>query len=203
MKKPELSLLIGLLLAVLTTLLSGFTQFGSDCEQISEKLLRLHVIANSDSTEDQSIKLAIRDQILVQCAELLSMESDKELAKNDLSAHLHEIEAVANKLLEQSGFSYSAHASIEKRWFNTRKYDNITLPAGRYDALCVRLGEATGRNWWCVVFPPMCLPAACEEAELAEILTDDELRIVTESGSYTIRFKIWEIYERFKNRGKL
>ncbi len=199
MKKTELSLLIGLLLAVLTTLLSGFTQFGQECEQINEKLLRLHVIANSDSKTDQQIKLAVRDKILEQCGDLLWDGESKYDAKADISAHLPEIEKVANRFLVAQGCTYTAQASIENRWFNTRTYNEVTLPAGNYDALCIRLGKEQGQNWWCVVFPPMCLPSASEEEELAEILTDDELRIVTEHGSYTIRFKLWEIYQRLKN----
>lgn len=202
MKKTESALLIGLVLAILTTLLSGFTQFSKECEQINTKLLRLHMIANSDSEIDQRIKLSVRDHILKTCGDLLFDGEEKEQAKADISARLPLIEAKANELLAEQGFSYTAHASIEKRWFNTRTYNSVTLPAGRYDALCIRLGEAKGQNWWCVVFPPMCLPAASEEIELSEVLTDDELRIVTENGSYAIRFKLWEFYERLKNRGK-
>ncbi|MFA9381854.1 MAG: stage II sporulation protein R [Acetanaerobacterium sp.] len=200
MKKLELSLLIGLLLAVTATLFSGFTDFGAECEQINGKLLRLHVIANSDSDADQNVKLAVRDHILEQCGSLLFEGTDKEQAKTTLSSRLPELERAANELLAEEGFAYTAHASIEKRWFDTRGYDAVTLPAGRYDALCIHLGEGQGHNWWCVVFPPMCLPAACEEEELAKVLNDDELRIVTESGSYAIRFKLFELYEVLKNR---
>ncbi len=199
MKKIELSLLIGLLLAVLTTLLTGFTEFGQECGQINEKLLRLHVIANSDSNTDQQIKLAVRDKVLEQCGDLLWGGESKNDAKADISAHLPEIEAVANRYLAEQGCTYTAQASIENRWFNTRIYNEVTLPAGNYDALCIRLGKEQGQNWWCVVFPPMCLPSASEEEELAEILTEDELRIVTEQGSYIIRFKLWEIYQRLIN----
>ncbi len=199
MKKPELSLLIGLILAVLTMLLSGFTEFGKECGQINGKLLRLHVIADSDNETDQQIKLAVRDRILEQCGDLLWCGENKEQAKTDISTRLPEIEAAANRVLNDKGCAYTAHASIENRWFNTRTYDEVTLPAGRYDALCIRLGQAQGKNWWCVVFPPMCLPSASEEEELAEFLTPDELRIVTDHGSYTIRFKLWEIYQRIKN----
>lgn len=202
MKRLERAILIALIFAVLTTLLGGFTRFGAECREINGKLLRLHVIANSDSDADQRIKLAVRDEILARCATLLFDGKSKEDAKADLSARLPEIEQTANELLAKEGFAYTARASIEKRSFNTRVYNDVTLPAGQYDALCVQLGGAKGKNWWCVVFPPMCLPAASEEAELAEVLTDDELRIVTENGTYALRFKLWELYEQWLDKAR-
>ncbi len=192
MKKLELSVLIAL---VLTIALTSFTGFARRCEDISGKLLRLHVIANSDSDADQGVKLMIRDKILDECGTLLFNNPDKQDAKKTLSQNLEQIEAAANRLLAEKGFDYTAHASIENKYFNTRKYDEVTLPAGNYDALCVRLGKAQGKNWWCVVFPPMCLPAACEEDELSEVLNGDELRIVTDKGSYVVKFKLLELYE--------
>ncbi len=192
MKKLELSVLIAL---VLTIAFTSFTGFARRCEDISGKVLRLHVIANSDSDADQGVKLMIRDKILDECGALLFNNPDKQDAKKTISQNLEQIEITANRLLAENGFDYTAHASIENKYFNTREYDEVTLPAGNYDALCIRLGKAQGKNWWCVVFPPMCLPAACEEEELSEVLNGDELRIVTDKGSYVVKFKLLELYE--------
>ncbi|SDN70197.1 stage II sporulation protein R [Acetanaerobacterium elongatum] len=199
MKKLELSIFIALLL---TIAVGSFTGFAQRCEELSGKVLRLHVIANSDSTADQSIKLKVRDTILKESGTLLFNNPDKQNAKKRLSQNLEEIEVTANRMLAENGFDYQAQASIENKYFNTRVYDNVTLPAGYYDSLCIRLGKAQGKNWWCVVYPPMCLPAACEEAELAEVLNDDELHIVTDKGSYVVKFKLLELYEKLVGRKK-
>lgn len=193
MKKLELSIFIALLL---TITVGSFTGFAQRCEALSGKVLRLHVIANSDSTADQNIKLQVRDTILNESGTLLFNNLDKQSAKKMLSQNLEKIEATANGMLAEKGFDYQAQASIENKYFSTRVYDKVTLPAGYYDSLCIRLGKAQGKNWWCVVYPPMCLPAACEEEELAEVLNDDELHIVTDKGNYVVKFKLLELYEK-------
>lgn len=194
MKKLELSIFVALLL---TIAVGSFTGFAQRCEELSGKVLRLHVIANSDSAADQNVKLQVRDNILKESGTLLFGNPDKQYAKKTLSQNLDQIEAAANRMLAEKGFDYKANASIENKYFNTRVYDNVTLPAGYYDSLCIRLGNAAGKNWWCVVYPPMCLPAACEEEELAEVLNDDELHIVTDKGNYVVKFKLLELYEKF------
>ncbi len=202
LRKLELSILIGFILTICMSLLTGFSNFAGECGEISDKLLRLHVIANSDSDADQAIKLAVRDRVLAECGDLLFDNAGKQAAKDELSLQLPRIEQAANALLAENGFAYTASATIEKRWFDIRVYNTVTLPAGRYDALCLRLGEARGKNWWCVVFPPMCLPAASEQEALKEVLSEDELKIVTEQNTYHVRFKLLELYEQLIGENK-
>ena len=143
---------------VLTIIFSGsLFSFEKDCSAVRSKVLRLHVIANSDSAEDQALKLKVRDALLLQGGEVFASGSTKESAEKAACKNLQSFLQTAEKTIRENGKSYNVCISVGKSSFPTRVYENITLPAGEYDALRVVIGEGKGKNWWCVMFPPLCI----------------------------------------------
>ena len=133
-----------------------------DKKALQENLVRLHVVANSDSPEDQEIKLQVKDAIVAYLEPLVKQFPDKEQAMVYIADNLSEIEQVANSVLEDIGESDSATACLGLEMYNTRNYETFSLPAGVYDSLRIQIGEGKGKNWWCVVFPSLCLPATTQ-----------------------------------------
>ncbi len=172
--------------AVLSLIITGFTAFAEDCEEKPQEVLRLHILANSDSKEDQTLKYDLRDYMLTEFSEVFgSCESfDKSVyVANERRA---EIEKKANEFVHSKGYNYNVKCEVAKTYFTTRKYENVTLPAGEYTAVRLLIGNAEGRNWWCVMFPPLCLPAA------GEFFTEEESKRVEESRDYEIKFAVFE-----------
>lgn len=165
MKRFDISLVIGLVMAVLIT---SFTSFARDCAEVRQGVVRLHVLANSDSEADQSLKLAVRDKILEETAELFSSSTSKEEAELAVREQLGLIEETARGEVLRQGYDYPVKAELVNMFFKTRGYDGAILPAGRYDAVRVSIGTAKGKNWWCVLFPPLCVPAASEKLPVEE-----------------------------------
>ena len=130
------------------TFLFNFANFQTHCETISNKFLRLHILANSDSKEDQDLKIKVRDKILEYSKGKFSLANNKSEAQLVLNSSLEDIEKVAKAEIENQGYNYDVKAKVVNMHFNTRKYDNLTLPAGNYDALRVEIGEGKGHNWW-------------------------------------------------------
>lgn len=164
-------------------------------ESISNKVLRLHILANSDTTEDQNLKLKVKNYILENTSELFcgkNLQENIDIANNNISL----IEALANECIANNGYSYRAKASVTKEYFDTRVYDDFTLPAGKYNSLKIEIGEGSGHNWWCIIFPSVCL-SACTES-MGDYLSEDEMKLVTDK--YTPKLKIVEIYEKVKYR---
>ena len=167
--------------------------------QLAEKLIRLHVLANSDREEDQALKLQVRDSILWRAEEILRAADGMEEAKTDLEAALPELEALAEATVAAEGYAYPVQASLTWETYPTRVYDTFTLPAGEYLSLRLIIGEGAGHNWWCVVYPPLCNAASQEDftgaAEEAG-LTEEEVSLISgESRGYTVRFKSIEWVE--------
>lgn len=165
---------------------------------IYDKVLRLHVIANSDSEEDQALKLTVRDRILEYTAPLLEECSSREQAQRVLSGELESIRRIAEETVAAEGYGYTVDIALDLEDYPTRSYESCCFPAGEYMSLRVMLGEASGKNWWCVLFPPMCLGAASEaDGAIQAGLSEDQYKIITESGNvkYRIRFKLLEAIE--------
>ncbi|MDR2655667.1 MAG: stage II sporulation protein R [Oscillospiraceae bacterium] len=200
-KRAEITLILAFSLAVLSC---SFTSWSNSLDSIRGRILRLHILANSDSGVDQQMKYEIRDRILAYGGKLFysaDLSADKQKAKNRLAESLEPIKQIAQEVIAQYGRNYPIEVTLERKYFNTRSYDEITLPAGKYDALVVRIGKAEGKNWWCVMFPPMCLPAAEErDSQLSRVLDDGELRIISDDANYKIKFAIVEAIESLKNR---
>lgn len=192
----EIGVLIGLICAIFLSL-SGFD---NACNNIRQNVLRLHILANSDSEADQEIKLKIRDEILKttdifeECTDLdsavLTAEKEKKL-----------IEETARKVLSKNGFDYDVSVEIGDSCFGTREYDDFTLPAGTYKSVIVRLGKAEGKNFWCVLFPAVCVPSATKHT-LDESVSKNATEIAENPETYVMRFKAVEWYEAIKKKLK-
>jgi len=184
--------------------------FQARCAGIRGQVLRLHVIANSNSGIDQRAKLHVRDRLLEAGTELFDGSIDAAGAAGiddavaGIAPRLDELEACARAALRELGLAYPVRVTLGEAYFNTRIYEEakITLPAGRYRALRVVLGEGAGENWWCVMFPPLCLPAARPRSavSLDAVLTDGQLRVVKSNPKYELRFKIVELWEALMER---
>ncbi len=175
-------------------------------EKIYESVVRLHVLANSDSEEDQTLKLKVRDAILSYVSPLVIDSKTKEEAIEILQGELENIEKEAEIIVVEQGYEYNVEVTLTLEDYPTRNYEAMSFPSGEYVSLRVLIGEAEGQNWWCVLFPPLCLSAASEKAENEEAfiavgLNSDQYKIITESEdmTYYLRFKI---LETVKNIGK-
>lgn len=191
----ELSVLCGMLCAIFISL-AGFEE---KCDALRHGVLRLHIIANSDSEADQAVKLLVRDRILTEAATVLGEADDIAEAETAASAALPDITEAATAVLTENGFNYGAVAEVGETYFETREYEDFTLPAGNYRSLIIKLGRAEGKNWWCVVFPSVCLPAA-GNARLSDSVSQEAAEIAETPNKYIVRFKAVEIYEDLKER---
>ena len=192
--KTDIVMALGIASALL---LSGFRGFATDCESVQSKVLRLHIPANSDSEYDQDIKLKLRDYILEEYSAQLACESDITHAIAQTEALLPEIEAACNDFLASECAPYGAKAELCNMHFNTRVYDNVTLPAGEYTALRITLGSGEGQNWWCVMFPPLCIPVASEEKQTE--LLPDVLVSEKKNEKVEVKFALFEFFEWLAN----
>lgn len=174
-------------------------------EKIYESVVRLHVLANSDSEDDQALKLKVRDAILSYVSPRVIDSSSREEAIEILNCELEEIKKVATKVVADEGYDYSVEVTLTLEDYPTRNYESMSFPSGEYVSLRVMIGEAEGQNWWCVLFPPLCLSAASERAENEEAfiavgLNSDQYKIITETdeAKYYLRFKLLEVIENMK-----
>jgi len=192
-KNIELSILFGLIFAILLS----FARFDAACSDIRENVVRLHIIANSDSKADQELKLKIRDEILKLNGDIFENTENYEEALLITEKNLPLFEETANRIIRENGFSYRAVASIGDTYFETREYETFTLPAGTYKSLNIKLGNAEGKNWWCVVFPAVCIPAAADR-DLSKSVNDEGVKITSNPQKYVMKFKAVEIFEDIK-----
>lgn len=169
--------------------------------RLASQVIRLHVLANSDSEEDQALKLEVRDRVLETTSALLAGETEPQAAAVLLDQHLDDIAQTAAQEISAQGHDDRVEVRLEQTWFPTRQYQGISLPAGNYLALRVLIGAAEGHNWWCVVFPHLCLPAVSERALEASTLTPGQISLLQEEEtSYVFRFKALELWQSLKHR---
>lgn len=159
-KALTLAMLLG---AAVSVLFAGFTSFAADCEAIPEQLFRLHILANSDSDYDQSVKYALRDYLMSEFSETFSGCENADEAAKMAQENITAIETAANDYLSEIGCEYGVAAECTQMYFTSRNYGDFTVPAGFYKALRLKIGSGEGRNWWCVMFPPLCLSSFAEE----------------------------------------
>lgn len=193
---------IALLLGVAVCLLSGAKALHTQ-DELADKVVRLHVLANSDSEEDQALKLQVRDAVLDRAEALLAQTVSREEAEGKLRGQLLEFERLAEAVVRDSGYDYEVTAELADTEFPTREYEGFTLPAGEYLALRILIGEAAGRNWWCVVFPPLCTAATADvpASAMAAGFTEDEVRLITEEDQgYVLKFKAVEFWETLREK---
>lgn len=181
---------------------SSIGMFADTHEELRRDVLRLHILANSDSPEDQRIKLCVRDRILKLDSSLFSSgySEDKSDAENDLITSLPIIREEAEAELRLQGSDASVTVELVNMYFTTRVYEDFTLPAGNYDALRITIGEAKGKNWWCVLYPPLCLPAASEseKKDAMALLTPEEAALIQKESKYQYGFAVVELFETIK-----
>ena len=199
LRRWELALLLGLALAALL----GARLDGAQ-GALADKVLRLHVLANSDSQADQALKLRVRDAVLERAEGLLAGAEDRAAAEALLAARLPDLAAAGAEAVGAAGYGYPVTVSLEDScWFPTRVYEDFALPAGRYTALRVEIGAGAGRNWWCVVFPPLCLGSVSETAEETAAqagLTEREVALLAGGeGEYQIKFRAVELVEELRH----
>ncbi len=186
--------------ALLLTVLLSVSSFESKCDSVRQEVLRLHVVANSDSDEDQAVKLLVRDALLEKSKTVFSENATLAEAEKEACGNIGLLFETAKKTLEENGFDGAVSVSVGKSSFPTKSYGSITLPAGEYCAVRVEIGESKGKNWWCVMFPPLCLSAATGEEELSDVLSGGEMELVKSRPKYEIRFWIVEKLEQLKER---
>lgn len=179
------------------------TALWADATQVrlASQVIRLHILANSDSEEDQALKLEVRDRVLETTSALLAGETEPQAAAVLLDQHLDDIAQTAAQEISAQGHDDRVEVRLEQTWFPTRQYQGISLPAGNYLALRVLIGAAEGHNWWCVVFPNLCLPAVSERALETSTLTPGQISLLQEEEtSYVFRFKALELWQSLKHR---
>lgn len=167
-------------------------------QDLSGRLLRLHVVANSDSEEDQALKLRVRDAVLEEANGLLAQADSRDQAVGLLRENLDRLETAAEQTLLAQGSAQTVTVSLERELFGTRYYDTFALPGGYYDALRVTLGSGEGHNWWCVVYPQICTAAVSDQRTVAVMggLTEDQALLLTEEEPvYEFRFRVLELFE--------
>lgn len=187
------ALVCGFVLAALCS----FFPFAAACGQLPRDVVRLHVVANSNGAEDQAVKLLVRDAVLEEAARWYQGAGSMEEASSQLCTHLQSIAGAARQVLGEQGVGYSATAQMTEMYFPTRDYGDFRLPAGRYRTLRVTLGEGAGKNWWCVVFPSLCLPAATQEEALLT-LPEGERQVVEGGQEVQVKLKAVELWESLR-----
>ena len=191
---------IALMLALALTMLWGVWST-QEQDVLERKMIRLHVIANSDAQDDQALKLQVRDAVLAQATDILQQSRDMVDAERKLSLALPAIETAAREKVVAEGYDYAVAARLEQTEFPTKEYDGFSLPAGEYLALRVVIGEGAGQNWWCVVFPPLCTAAATdiEETAIATGLGEEDISLITEENQgYVLKFRSLELWESLR-----
>ena len=179
------------------------------CTDISNSIFRLHVIANSNSVEDQNLKYIVRDKVLEYMSTLNTNAKNKEEIMQIVSEHLDDFKQVAQNTVYENGFNYEVNVEIGNFEFPVKTYGDISFPAGYYDALRIKIGSSSGQNWWCVMFPPLCfidvssgiVPDSSKELLESE-LTDDEYELISGAkNEANVKFKIVEVLQNFKFSG--
>lgn len=165
------------------------------CEGVRDSVVRLHVLANSDSREDQALKLQVRDAVVQAAAGWLDSAATTEEALAAARARLPALEEVARRTVQEAGYDYPVEVELTRMYFTTRQYDTVTLPAGTYDAVRVTIGAGAGQNWWCVVYPPLCAGAATDRSTLSQVLDPSQEALVSGGDRYIVKFKVMEWLE--------
>lgn len=174
----------------------SFSYSYSVSNNLEDTLFRLHVIANSDSKEDQDLKIYIRDKVVTYLKNF-SFNNKKELIEF-LNSHQSELQQIIDSAIAEQGYQYTASFEIGNSYYPQKKYENIILPSGYYDGLKIKIGKAEGKNWWCVLFPPMCLidSSTCELSEESEIILENTLSnesnslVSSNESNYKFKFKL-------------
>ena len=207
-KKVKYSLILIILLGIYI-FISAISYVTAVSSELEDSIFRLHVIANSDTKEDQNLKYIVRDKLIEYLKENMNSISlnakNKEEAMKIANMHIDDFNEIARQTIIDNGYNYDVHVEIGNFSFPTKTYGDISIPAGSYDALRVKIGEAKGQNWWCVMFPPLCfvnvssgiVPDESKKV-LEDELSEEEYSIISDTNSAEIKFK-FKIIELFQN----
>ena len=195
--KKGIKIIISLILSLSISIIYSSVSFAKTCEEIRNDVFRLHILANSDSDEDQQLKYKVRDYIIKQTADKLNLTS-KEQAIAWSQDNIDYIKQLALEEIHRNGYNYNVEVNIEEIYFATRQYGHLTLPAGQYMALRIEIGEAKGKNWWCVLFPQLCIPSSLKSDEAGDNFSDDQLEILQNGEKYKIGFWLVELFSKNK-----
>ena len=179
---------------IVVAVMLSVVPFQSTCKELENDVLRLHIIANSDTEEDQNLKLKVRDSVLTTVSKLYDDVTTKEEAKEITQNNLQLVIDTAQDVVKKYSKDYEVEARVTNKFFDTRYYDEFTMPAGMYDTLEIKIGEAKGKNWWCVMFPTLGVGASSKES-MQEDLSSDEYEVIT-GDDYVFKFKIVEFFEK-------
>lgn len=188
----------GLVLTVLISNIGSIVNGGKKLDDLRNSVLRLHILADSDSEYDQQLKLMVRDALLERSGEIFGDADNPEDAEAMVRENIPLIIEIAEEVLAGNGCGDEVRAEITDMYFDKRVYGDITMPAGNYTALRVEIGSAQGHNWWCVMYPPLCIPAACKEQTSDDKETEDEFfdssqkDILYHPEKYEVRFAVWD-----------
>lgn len=194
-KKQMICTILALLIAACTSGMLTEAKVVKVQEKMADEVFRFHVLANSDSEEDQTLKMLVKENVIDYMKAELPESESVEMTKNWAASHLEEIEAVATETLQKKGCYDSVHAEVTNCYFPDKTYGDITFPQGYYDALRIEIGEAKGQNWWCVLYPNLCFVDAIHavvpdegKEELKEVLEEEEYEMVTATSKFKIRW---------------
>ena len=166
-----------------------------------ENLIRFHVLANSDSEEDQALKLKVRDKVISYLKPKLEDSESISQSEKIILNEKDKLMDICKETIKQNGYNYDVSINLGYSKFPTKQYSSVVLPAGEYKSLKIIIGKGQGKNWWCVMFPAVCLPAASDGGkDISSVLTEDETDVVKNSDKYVAKFKVVELYEDIKNR---
>lgn len=192
------ALLKAVCVAFILTVLYSLIPFQANCAALSDEVFRLHILANSDSDADQALKLKVRDAVLHYSQSLYTQAHSKAEAEAQTAAHLRDIAGIAAQTVQDHGYTYSVRAELKRMPFTTRTYTGYTLPSGTYDALRITIGKGEGHNWWCVLFPSLCINTDTEgDRKTQETLGDDGYRLI-KSEKQEYKFFIVELFEKVR-----
>ena len=184
------------ILLIKSAIIAFILPFQAVCAEIPNNVFRFHILANSDTEEDQTLKLKVRDKVLERTKILFDTANSKSDAEEFVKANLETIEEIAQNEVYKNGYNYPVKAEIVNMHFDTRHYESYTLPAGMYDALRITIGNAKGHNWWCVMYPSICISTADEGKDRAkDVLSDDEYSVVTDD-KVEYKFFIVELFQK-------
>lgn len=196
MNKFKILMIAAAIGLVSTFALSNNTSAEELQKDIAKKVLRFHVIANSDSDEDQQLKLKVKDSVVEYLSPYLCQSVSIDESKQIINEHYDEIMALCQRVIQENGYSYEVTASITDCYFPVKAYGDITLPCGNYEAFRIEIGKSGGKNWWCILYPPLCFVDVSygivpddSKIMLKNILDEDEYNLITESSDTTFRFK--------------
>lgn len=196
LKRIYVSLAAGFLCAAAV----GMARFDAACDGLRANCLRMHILANSDSPADQQLKLKVRDAVLSQSRTLFENAGGQKEALAIARDNIDSITKTAQKVCDRANSGYKVTATVKKEYFETREYENFTLPAGEYEAVRILIGKAQGKNWWCVMYPAVCVGSSSAKKNIKAAAGKNAAKVASGKGQYKIKFKIVEMYEGVKNR---